>query len=320
MNEPDVSAKATDGAPARLAEPESTGSPRSGAAAGHRLTRALIQWARRWVSTFWLTEEAERRKQVPEPTAARLAVALEDTRQDTWAAGYLSGLGLRRSAHRLQQLSLERLDAGLKELASLNLEKPGGAAGELSAADERPVLGARADLIRARVRRLEPWAESPTGLRLRRLRRSLVLSLVVVGGPLLLWKLFCAPSAEASSYFGRYPFLAADQAIDGDLSTEWLLENGQTGWLDVHVPSRRIKHVRWVNAKNIAADPRATKDFRIELWHKDRLVNAAEGTATLSPNPGWNVVDVDGRGVDRIRFVVKSFHNSGGGIAELAWD
>lgn len=310
MNETDISVERTDVPHERrsAAEPATTG-PR-GPRGGEGAKRRAAQWARRLWTAFWLTGDEARRKEVPEPTAARFAAAVEATREDMWAAGHLLGLGLRRPAQRLQQLALERLDAGMDEAATLNLTR----------AQPSPALAARAALIRERVRQLEPLAESPSALRARRIRRSLTLLLVVMGTPLLLWKIWQSPKAEASSYFGRYPFLSPDKAIDNDRSTEWLLENGQLGWLDVRFPSRRIRHVRWINSKNIAADPRATKDFRIELWHKDRLVKGVDGTAAFSPDPAWTVVDVEGRGVDRIRFVVKSFHNSGGGVAELAWD
>jgi len=288
----------------------------------HPLAEKLRERTKSFWKWFWLVDEEALRQRVPEELGVRCRGTVKEVAEDLTAAGYLDALGHAGAARRLQGSARARVEEALKDAAR---EVPGAvsprAKSEGTAPGEPTVsLRAGARQLRRDLATLRPFASSPAQLWALRVRRLTILVLAVVVVPASLLYLWRRPTVEASSYFGRYPFLAPHNAIDGDRSTEWLLENGQTGWLEVRFPSRRIQHVRWINAKNIAADPRGTHDFRIELWRGQELVASHEGSVPFSPSPVWNDVAIAGKKITRLRFVVNSFHNSGGGLAELDWD
>jgi hypothetical protein len=111
-------------------------------------------------------------------------------------------------------------------------------------------------------------------------------------------------------------------ALDGDRNTEWLLPTGTLGTLEIKLKPQRVRHVRVRNASNGSYADRATHDFHIELWREGKLLLKAPGTfPRFETAPGWTAVATDARAkVDTLKFVVDSYHKSGGGLAEISWD
>ena len=155
-------------------------------------------------------------------------------------------------------------------------------------------------------------------------QRRVFLRLAVAGFGLLAlavaaYWLLHRPEVSASSFNAGFEGLAPKMAIDGDVTTEWLLENAVPGWLEVRFSRRRISEVAWVNSRNVASDPRATRDYRVELWSGPTLVASTEGTMAWDADPKWQRAKMSAERVDHIRFEVRSYHFAGGGLAELAW-
>lgn len=143
---------------------------------------------------------------------------------------------------------------------------------------------------------------------------------VAIFGIYLLLKPAVGVEATASAHFNN-DFVAA-KAIDGDAATEWLLPNGEAGWLDVRItPPQRIDTVRLKNSHNRHYNDRATREYTIDLMSGDRVVRSIPGEfPTLSPRPEWveHAAGVDD--VDHIRINVRSWHRVGGGLADVEWD
>jgi hypothetical protein len=131
-----------------------------------------------------------------------------------------------------------------------------------------------------------------------------------------------APVVTASAYYAKSPELAPINAVDDDLKTEWILPDRKRGWLEVKLPTpRRINKVRLVNAHNRRFNDRATRDYRVEFFLGKQLVHTITGNfPKMDTNPQWVEHPVNIDNVDRIRFVVVSYHRLGGGLTEIAWE
>ncbi|HEX2734084.1 MAG TPA: hypothetical protein VHM70_20890 [Polyangiaceae bacterium] len=270
----------------------------------------------------WLTKQAEQAERLAPEQRRSLASALTAVQNDARAAGLLMRQGFTPAALRVQRAALEALSLAENEfLAATELtfaetDRAAEAERDASAAE---ILRAGARDIRRRVSRLSPYARSPSEIRrLRAVGVALVAALVVLI-PTALIRRLTRPTVTASSYFRNVDFLGPAMAIDGDLTTEWILENAQAGWLEVKLFRQSIHEVRWVNAKNIAADPRGVREFQIDLLDGAQVVATSSGSVDFSANPSWVVVPLSAARVDRIRFTVKSFYNTGGGLAEIDW-
>jgi hypothetical protein len=125
--------------------------------------------------------------------------------------------------------------------------------------------------------------------------------------------------ASASAFFADDPAFEPTRAIDGDPTTEWVLPDASPGWLDVRVdPARAVHGVRLTNGHNRDYNDRATRGYRIEAYDGDRLVTQASGQfVALVPHPAPVLVPLAAPHVDRVRVLVTSWFNLGGGIAEV---
>jgi hypothetical protein len=124
--------------------------------------------------------------------------------------------------------------------------------------------------------------------------------------------------ARASATYS--PTYEAPRVLDGNTGTEWLLPDGQTGWLDLELtPARKIKQLKLMNAHNWHYHDRGTKEFSVEFWSKSTLVKTIDGEfGPVSPDAPWTTLDVySDVAIDRVRFVVKSFYIAGGGLGEV---
>ena len=149
---------------------------------------------------------------------------------------------------------------------------------------------------------------------------SVVVVLAVVGG-LVSWltRRPERPLVQASDVFGQSPQFAAGLVLDGREDTEWLLPDHASGWVETRLPeARRVSAVTITNADNPPHFDRATREYRVELYSADRVVGSADGVFdNLEREPAPRRIEVAGDDVDRVRFVVRSTHGAGGGIAEL---
>jgi hypothetical protein len=127
--------------------------------------------------------------------------------------------------------------------------------------------------------------------------------------------------ATASGTWLNAPTLTPEKAIDELDDTWWILPDRSNGWLQVTLsPPRHIEKVRLLNTANRPHYDRATKDYTLEIWSGGRLAKTVNGTFAFARDPRWVEVPVDVDDVDKIRFVVRSWHNVGGGLSELAWE
>lgn len=172
-----------------------------------------------------------------------------------------------------------------------------------------------ADRVLARV------SASTAELTYRRWRRVFFAAMLLTFGMLASWKLCSIPwglTATASSYYGNDPEYGPEQVLDGTASTEWLLPDGATGWLEIRAKSpRKIREVRILNGHNKGFNDRAVKTYRVEVFSRERLSLTVDGSFAFTATPSWVVHPIDVSGADRVRITVLSTHLRGGGLAEV---
>lgn len=183
------------------------------------------------------------------------------------------------------------------------------------------------DLVRARHRAdraIAPGAMTQRDLRWTRVLRGLgaviVAGLAVTG----LYLGLRTPEgifATASDFFQQSPQFAPENAIDGSPATYWLLPDGATGWLEVSsTPARHVGRIRVLNTTNPPWSDRGTNEYSLEVYANGQLARTIDGTFewTENPTPVDHQVDLDG--VERVRFVVRSHHRVGAGLADIQLD
>ncbi len=179
------------------------------------------------------------------------------------------------------------------------------------------VLAARVAVDRA------VHAAALTPAQVRAQRRNRVATLVLLAAALVVGAYFLlrTPSgtfASASEHFGDMEQYAPDHIIDGRPDTEWLLPDRANGWVEVQVgPPRRVTAVTLLNSHNPPHNDRATRDYTLEVWAHGELARTLDGTFPFSPSPEPVRLEVGVDDVERVRLVVRSTHNLGGGLAEL---
>ena len=183
------------------------------------------------------------------------------------------------------------------------------------------------DLMRCRYRAdraISPGAMTHAELRWTRVLRAaaalVVTGLMLVGAYLAL-RTPTGTFATASDFFQRSPQFAPEMAVDGSASTYWLLPDGATGWLEVSTsPSRRVGRVRLLNTVNPPWADRGTHEYQLEIYANGELARTIEGRFEWTDTPQPIDHDVGLDGVERVRFVVRSHHRVGAGLAELTLD
>lgn len=126
--------------------------------------------------------------------------------------------------------------------------------------------------------------------------------------------------ATATGVYGNDPMFGPERAVDGDTATEWLLPDNAEGVLELRLKRpRRVDRVRLVNGHNREFNDRATAAYELEVYAGARLLKKVSGRfATLVPTPQPVNVPIGVDGADRVRFLVKGHHRSGGALAEIA--
>ncbi|MBZ0115745.1 MAG: hypothetical protein K8H88_02030, partial [Sandaracinaceae bacterium] len=172
---------------------------------------------------------------------------------------------------------------------------------------------------------LAPAAMSASQLTWTRISRFAVLGAAALIAILAFYFAVRTPdetTAIASAVYANHADYQPEMAIDGDPESEWLLPDHQTGWLEVRLsPPERVGTLRLRNTHNRQYNDRATKDYTVEIYSGGAVVRTIQGTwPRLVPNdPPWTEHQVGVDNVERIRFVVRSSHNYGGGLAEIEW-
>ncbi|MBN2359137.1 MAG: discoidin domain-containing protein [Deltaproteobacteria bacterium] len=125
-------------------------------------------------------------------------------------------------------------------------------------------------------------------------------------------------SARGESYPGH----PAQNAVDGDPSTEWLLPSNKTGKLEITFSRPRdIDGVKIINGRNEHYGDRAVKDYRLELRRDGKVLAATTGVfAAIEQSPQPVAVDLAANGVDQVIVEVTGFHKAGGGLAEVSFE
>jgi hypothetical protein len=155
----------------------------------------------------------------------------------------------------------------------------------------------------------------------RRRRRAFGAFVAALGAGLVVWLLVRTPLVirpEASAaYSDKFP---ATKIVDGRPEGEWLLPDGQTGWIDLHIsPGRKIKAIKLLNAHNGPFNDRATKDFHIDAYGADnKILKSLDGSfPEFLDAPQWQRLPFEVTGAEKIRIEIRSFHKLGGGLAEV---
>jgi hypothetical protein len=294
----------------------------------------------RWVEHFTLRTAVSAAEVEDAETRAERRVLLAHARQKLAAADALRPLDQRGAALALvvEALSLLVEASGVpsprEALAALGVSDADEVASRLASyASQRPVLDAAFsgadENAHARLRAAASEAErgassrasSVPALRSVALTRSLAalaFGLIVLVVVVLLALPRPRVLVEPSTFHG--PAYVAANARDGDPETDWLLPDALDGYLDLRLsPPRTVHSVTLVNAHNPPFNDRGTKGWSVELWSGAQKVASRDGDWAFTPTPAPTEVAVTADGVDRIRFVVKSHHQRGGGLAEISF-
>ena len=164
-------------------------------------------------------------------------------------------------------------------------------------------------------------ARSARDLRIVAITRSLsALALLLVSCVAAALLLVPRPRVLVTPSAIHGPAYSAANATDGDPATEWLLPDNTAGFMELRLlPARAVSRVTVLNAHNSPFNDRGTKAWTIELWRGAEKVATRDGEWAFTPTPTPTVVPLSAAGVDRIRFVLKSHHQFGAGIAEISF-
>lgn len=126
---------------------------------------------------------------------------------------------------------------------------------------------------------------------------------------------FVHPVASGSfspKYDARY-------AVDGRGDTAWIAPDSTNATIDFELmPPRPVLYVRMLDTRNAPNNDREVKEFRLEFWREGRPIDAVEGSFPGGDKPGFIRVVVNRDWpVEKVRFVIKSFAQKGGGLAEI---
>ena len=131
-------------------------------------------------------------------------------------------------------------------------------------------------------------------------------------------KSLTAPTVTASASYPLDPH-PPEFAVDGMAASEWLLPDGQPGWLQIafHSP-RRIHSVRLLNSHNRYFMDRATERVRVTAFSGEWPVATAEGRFDKI-NIERSALDLplEAEKVTHLRVEVLSYFRIGGGLAEV---
>jgi hypothetical protein len=200
--------------------------------------------------------------------------------------------------------------------------EPASEAGLPDEFDEAGAAALRAALddVARGLAELEPRTLSLPVLRARlavRLALPVAFLLVAVAAVIFATRPRARLRAAASALYG--PLYGPENVVDEDRGSEWLLPDAQTGYVDVFLGKPRdVRAVSVLNGHNAGFRDRATRGYTVELYREGQKLAEASGEfARLDVDADFVHVPVAARRVDRVRFVVRSFHHRGAAVAEI---
>lgn len=157
--------------------------------------------------------------------------------------------------------------------------------------------------------------------RFSRIATASVIGVLVLGGLYFGLRTPEGVFADASDVWAQSPTFAPEHVLDGNEDSYWLLPDGATGWVEARIsPAVDVHRIRLLNTHNPPHNDRATRDYAVEIYSGGELAQTIEGSFEFSANPEFVTHDVSVSHVDRIRFVARSHHHVGAGLAELQWE
>ena len=156
--------------------------------------------------------------------------------------------------------------------------------------------------------------------RIGRVATIAVTSLVAVLGGYFALRTPEGVHARASAHFNEMPDFEPSRVLDGNTETSWLLPDRTAGWVEVTInPARPVTRVRLLNTHNTPYNDRATLQYRLTVFAGGSEARAIDGAFEFSASPTWVTHDLGSiEGVDRVRFEARTWHQHGGGLAEIA--
>jgi len=139
--------------------------------------------------------------------------------------------------------------------------------------------------------------------------------LVLLLGAYAVRSILAMHARASGTYNALFP---ARNAIDGDVTTEWLMpDREQQGWLEVTFRKRTVREVHILNAHAPPSDDRAIHDFTLSCTDREHPVKSIRASIEFSATPQWHTYEFGGARCDAVRIDVTSVHRNGGGIAEI---
>lgn len=286
-------------------------------------TRRALRWTREWLTL----SEGARARQALGAQASSVDHAVRRARERAESAYLLWSHGARAEALAL----LHQAADALRELATSHpalrarIGDPSALGGHERYGEREETLpsdiAARFASLSKTVDVALARVESVTYSRAARSKALLVrygsLLAAVIGGAAVIRdaRFKHRVHARASGYFsGTY---APANAVDRRVNTQWLLPNGELGWIRLTFPSRRVRILRMLNVQGMPSY--GTTEARVELLVGERVVQTIPVTMRAmlaNPQPLRLPIHYSSE-IDGIRVHVTEFVGFGGGFAEL---
>jgi hypothetical protein len=111
---------------------------------------------------------------------------------------------------------------------------------------------------------------------------------------------------------------AADRALDGDPSTEWVPNGGGDDWIELRFHRRSVHNVRLLNG-DLLPD-RAAHEVKFEFYLDNELRSSGHKSFDAGYPAEWLSFDAGSVRCDRVRIVITSHFGNGGALAEAQID
>ena len=282
---------------------------------------------------LFLREAEARARRASDERRASIATSLAFVRQKREAAETLWRGGCRaealaravdafESAARSSEMASVPDLAGVASMREVIARTKLPALEDSVGADHMTLFVQLVEAVDALERAILPLTLSPADIVIRRRWRVGVTAIAALAIVATLF-LFVRPHTTMRTEVSAAYTLAStgDNAIDGKLSTEWLLPDKTLGWIDVYVhPVKSLHAVRLRNCHNRSYNDRGTKAFHVDAMRGGVVVATREGVLDPGDSPRWVSVEFGGEQVDVIRVTVDSYYQLGGGLAEINID
>ncbi|MFK7987749.1 MAG: hypothetical protein AB8I08_17160 [Sandaracinaceae bacterium] len=249
--------------------------------------------------------------------AGALELAEQAFRATVAASGESSEAGLAR-------WGLSRRHRSAIRAVTRALEATVGPALDEEATPEHRELTDSVLALTARIdRHLAPSVWTPRERRRQRASRfgALAAALLSLVGATA-WFQWPRHTFEVRASGARDAQVVAANLVDANNDTEWLLPDGEPGWVEFELSRpRRIERVRLRNAHNDGLNNRATDAYTLQLFVDGEVAFEEEGRwEEFDPDPVWfdHTIGVDR--VERIRVEIRSHHRRGAGLSEIDWN